>query len=92
MLSIPSLKPLFQNWFSLFNLQLKSYSRSRGLSRPTHNTSTKITEPGLSRANYYARAPLEAYGADKGSDDELLDIERGNWKQSPGIEVTTTIM
>jgi hypothetical protein len=33
-----------------------------------------------------------AYGADKGSDDELLDMQRGNWKQNPGIEVTTTIM
>jgi hypothetical protein len=33
-----------------------------------------------------------AYGADKGSDDELLDMERGNRKQSPRIEVTTTIM
>ncbi|KAH7323830.1 hypothetical protein BKA65DRAFT_75592 [Rhexocercosporidium sp. MPI-PUGE-AT-0058] len=103
-LSIPGLKPLFQNWFSLFNLQLKSYSRSRGLSRPTHNTSTNITEPGLSHADYYARAPSEssvgdrqyplsrAYGADKGSDDDLLDMEMGNRKQSPGIEVTTTIM
>ncbi|KFX87167.1 hypothetical protein V490_08480 [Pseudogymnoascus sp. VKM F-3557] len=103
-LSIPGLKPLFQNWFTLFNLQLKSSSRSRGLSRPTHNTSTKITEPGLSRADCYARAPSEssagdrryplgrAYGADKGSDDELLDMQRGNWKQNPGIEVTTTIM
>lgn len=85
-------------------MQLKSYSRSRGLSRPTHNASTKITEPGISRADYYARAPSEsslgdrhlplggAFGADKGSDDELLDIGRVNRKQSRGIEVTTTII
>lgn len=96
-LSIPGLKPLFQNWFSNMSLSMKSYGRSRGTSRPTNNHSGhKDTNGILSQAECYARAPSEPSISDR---ERYGNSMRDSYDELPrsgegrkGIAVTTTIM